>query len=148
LGGSMSIITAELFTATGWSDPVEVVEINPRNVMHDGKLYSYMFHRRAGQVKRAPIANRTRANIAKKRATIGQGDKVIAGTGTDKGKASQRRKTHLRDSSPIVAAHSRCQKVRGPDGWIAGPYSEHERGMMASVKGRKVKYNGKWWVVK
>jgi hypothetical protein len=99
-----------------------------------------MFHRRPGQVKRAPIANRTRANIAKKRATMGQG--------TNKGLTTEGRKTHLRDTSPIVAAHSRCQKVRGPEGWIAGPYSDHERGMMQSVKGRKIKFNGKWWVVK
>ena len=150
------LITAQLFTGTGWSDPTLVEEINTRNVMHDGKLYSYLFHKRLGQRKKPPTTQRVRISIAKKRPCTALQGHNTARTGQGKGRRFLGRKNALREvkkaalqeTSPIVAAHSRCQKVRGPDGWVAGPFSEKERGMMDGIKGRKVKHNGRWWVCK
>jgi hypothetical protein len=143
----VTTITAQLFNGSGWSDPVPCEEINSRNVLHDGKLYSYLFHNRQGQHKRAPVASNRRP-MAKKRHTARlQGDNM-AKTGLTKGKRCKRLKTRLSDESPIVAAHSRCQKCRGPDGWIAGPYLDSEKEMARRVPGKLVKHQGKWWVVK
>ena len=130
--GVAMLITAQLFTGTGWSDPTLVEEINTRNVMHGGKLYSYLFHRRDGQVKDSPVTHRVRKQL--------------------KGVLNPHRRLARPKAKAVKATMYPTLEQLPPIGVVGGPYSLLELDMADSlalqVSGKVVKCRGKQWVVR